>query len=268
MTTAVEQRKHPRKNEYSSMDAITLTGHVIVVTGASGGLGRGIALELARRGAKLALVYRTERSRAEETVQALHGEGATAIACQTKIGELRSVQDMIARVQDQLGGLTGLVNNAGITRDKALMMMTEKDWRDVIDTNLTGAFNVCRAAIITLMKQRRGRIVNISSVAGLRGIAGQVNYSASKAGMIGLTRALAREVAGYGITVNAVAPGYIDAGMVAKMTEKQRNEARARIPVGRFGTSAEIAHTVAFLMSDAAAYITGQVLVVDGGLSS
>lgn len=264
---AVAERRPRVAGRPAIVKAGSLREHVVLVTGASGGLGCAIALELGRQGAKVALTYRTERGRAEGVVEEIRRQGGSALACQTDVTNLRNVRQVMAEVQERFGGLTGLVNNAGIVRDKALMVMGEEDWRDVIETNLTGVFNTCRAAIVTLMKQRRGRIVNIASVAGLRGMAHQVNYSASKAGIIGLTQALAKEVAAYGITVNAVAPGYIDAGMVLALTERQREEAKARIPLGRLGKAEEVANAVTFLLSDAAEYITGQVLVVDGGLS-
>ena len=189
------------------------------------------------------------------------------MARRVDVTDFNAMQGIVEDTKERFGGFTGVVNNAGIIKDKALMMMAPEDWREVIETNLTGVFNACRAAIVTLMKQKSGRIVNVTSIAGLTGAARQVNYAASKAGVIGLTRALAKEVAPYGITVNAVAPGYIAAGMAAALDDKQQAEARTRIPLGRFGTAEEVAGTVAYLLSDAAAYMTGHVLVMDGGLS-
>ena len=244
-----------------------LSNQVVLITGGSRGLGRAIALELGRLGAAVACTYVKERAAADAVVGDITEQGGSAVAWQADVTEFKQVQDTIERTKERFGGLTGVVNNAGILRDKALMMMGPDDWTSVIDTNLTGVFNTCRAAIVTLMKQRSGRIVNLASVAGLSGMARQVNYSASKAGVIGLTKALAKEVAAYGITVNAVAPGYIATGMAAALPEERQAEAKARIPLGRFGKPEEVAGAVAYLLSDAAAYITGHVLVVDGGVS-
>ena len=250
-----------------STDAYSLRNKVILVTGASRGLGRFIAIELAKRGASLALTYLKESDAAEAVVHEITEMGERAIAFRADVTDLKNIQQVVEQAKEHFGGLTGLVNNAGIIRDKALMLMTPDDWHEVIETNLTGVFNVCRAAIVTLMKQKYGRVVNVASVAGLVGMARQVNYVSSKAGVIGLTKALAKEVAIYGITVNAVAPGYIDAGVVATLDEKLRQEAQSRIPVGKFGKPEDVAHAVAYLLSEAAAYITGQVLTIDGGLS-
>lgn len=250
-----------------STDIHSLKNHIILVTGASRGLGKSIAIELARRGASVALTYHKERDAAEVVVREIREIGERAVAFQADVADFKGVQQVIEQTKESFGGLTGLVNNAGIIRDKALMLMSPDDWHAVIETNLTGVFNACKAVIVTLMKQKYGRIVNIASVAGLIGMARQVNYASSKAGVIGFTKALAKEVATYGITVNAVAPGYIDAGMAATLDEKRRQEAQANIPVGRFGKPEEVAHAVAYLFSEAAAYMTGQVLAVDGGLS-
>ena len=244
-----------------------LKRQTILVTGGSRGLGSAIAVELARQGACVTITYFKEHEAAKAVVAEIKSEGGAAIACQVNVTDFRAVQRVVEETKEHFGGFTGLVNNAGIVRDKALMMMTPEDWAEVIQTNLSGVFNVCRAAIVTLMKQRYGRIVNISSVAGIRGLARQVNYSASKAGVIGFTQALAKEVAPYGVTVNAIAPGYLAGGIAATLSEKQQDEARARIPLGRFGKPEEVASAVAYLLGEEAAYITGQVLVVDGGLS-
>lgn len=245
----------------------SLAGQVVLVTGGSRGLGRAIATEVASHGASVVCTFAREREAAEQVVREITGSGASAIAIQVDVTDYQQVQGAISQTVERFGRLTGIINNAAIVRDRTLMMMTPSDWEDVIRTNLTGTFNTCKAAIVTLLKQRYGRIVNISSVAGVRGIQGQINYSASKAGMLGLTRSLAKEVAPFGITVNAIAPGYIDAGMAAGLPTNRKEEVAAQIPMHRFGTANEIASAVAFLLSDRAAYITGHVLVIDGGLS-
>src|SRR3989338_2055306 len=188
---------------------LNLRGEVILVTGGSGGLRRAIVHELGQLGAAVSIGFREHQEVAERAAEEIRRTSGSAIACRVDVRNLDEVRAMMERTAQELGEITGVVNNAGILRDKALMLMEEADWREVIDTNLTGVFNVCRACIVPMMKRKRGRIVNVSSTAGIRGNAGQTNYSASKAGMIGLTQALAKEVAGYGVTVNCVAPGFI-----------------------------------------------------------
>ena len=251
----------------ASHPAKLLDGQVILVTGGSRGIGRAIVEEVSREGAAVCFTYGQHQALAEEVAGQLAAQGQRVLALQADVRDFQRAQSVIAETLERFGQLDGLVNNAGIIRDKALMLMDLNDWKDVIETNLTGVFNYCRAAIVTLMKQRSGCIVNITSVSGLTGMARQVNYSASKAGIIGLTRALAKEVAGYGIRVNAVAPGYIETDMTNGLGEQQRVDAQKHIPLGRFGRSEEIASLVAILLSEKSSYMTGQVVAVEGGLA-
>lgn len=239
----------------------------IIVTGGSRGIGRAIVKELIRQGAKVVFTYSKENAAAEELVAQIKNSGGNVYALRADVRDFKRATEVISETTDRFGRLDGLVNNAGVTHDKAFMLIEPEDWQEVLDVNLTGVFNYCRASIITFMKQRSGRIVNISSIAGLVSAPRQVNYSASKAGVIGLTRSLAKEVVAYNITVNAVAPGYIETDMVATIPEKRRGELQREIPAGRFGRPEEIANIVAVLLSDLASYITGQTIPIDGGLS-
>jgi 3-oxoacyl-[acyl-carrier protein] reductase len=242
-----------------------LQGRIALVTGASQGIGRACALELARAGATVALAARNEAKLAEVAAEIV-AAGGQAAAFALDLASEDSIKAGAKAVIGRLGKVEILVNNAGITRDGLMMRMKRADWDDVMATNLTGAFLLTQALLPLMLRNRWGRIVNISSVVGRTGQAGQVNYAASKAGLIGLTRSLAREVASRSITVNAVAPGYIETPMTAVLDEKQRAAMMAQIPLGRPGTDLEIAQSVAFLASNAAAYITGHVLDVNGGM--
>ena len=245
----------------------SLEGRVAVVTGASRGIGRAISLELACRGAAVVINYNRSPEAAQEVVNQIQAAGWRANAVQADVSDFKQAHDLIKSAIDTLGGLDILVNNAGITRDTLIMMMGEEDWDNVMDTNLKSTFNCSKAAVRHMMRKRYGRIINITSVAGQFGNAGQTNYSASKAGQIGFTKALAREVAARNITVNAIAAGYIDTEIWANVPEEARQAAMAMIPLRRKGEAEEIAYAVAFLASDQAAYITGQVLGVDGGMA-
>ena len=242
-----------------------LKGRIALVTGASQGIGRACALELARAGAIVALAARNEAKLAEVAAE-IEAQGGQAAAFALDVASTESIKAGAKAVIERFGKVEILVNNAGITRDNLMLRMKRADWDDVLATNLTGAFLLTQALIGPMLKNRWGRIVNISSVVGRTGQAGQANYAASKAGLIGLTRSMAREFAPRAITVNAVAPGYIETPMTAVLDEKQLAAVMATIPLGRPGTDLEIAQSVAFLASDAAAYITGQVLDVNGGM--
>jgi len=246
-------------------DMANLQGRIALVTGASQGIGRACALELARAGATVALAARNEAKLAAVAAE-IEAAGGQAAAFALDVSSEESIKAGAKAVIERFGKVEILVNNAGITRDGLVMAMKRADWDDVLGTNLTGAFLLTQALLRPMLKNRWGRIVNISSVVGRTGQAGQANYAASKAGLIGLTRSMAREFASRGITVNAVAPGYIETSMTAVLDEKLRASMLAAIPLGRAGTDQDIAQSVAFLASDAAAYITGHVLDVNGGM--
>lgn len=246
---------------------MSMTNRTAVVTGGSRGIGRAVCVELAKQGANVVLCYAGNAAAAEESVQACNALGVQALAIRCDVTDANAVQEMIQKTLAQFGSIDILVNNAGITRDGLLMTMKEDAFDAVLDTNLKGAFLCTKAVVRTMMKQRYGRIINLSSVVGLRGNAGQVNYAASKAGLIGMTKSLAKELAGRGITVNAVAPGFIETDMTAVLPEAARAALLGSIPMQRLGCAEEVAAAVAFLAGDAAAYITGQVLCVDGGMA-
>lgn len=242
-----------------------LENKVAIVTGASRGIGQVIAEELARAGAKTVCVSRTEAD-IKKVSDGINNNGFASIAIACDIAKAEKFQELVKSVAEKFGSVDILVNNAGITKDNLIMRMSDDDWNAVLDTNLKGAFNGIKAVTRLMMKQRNGRIINISSVVGLTGNAGQANYAASKAGLIGLTKATAKELASRGITANCVAPGYIETDMTNQLSDKIKNALIEKIPLGRIGQTSDIASIVRFLASDEAGYITGQTITVDGGM--
>ena len=243
-----------------------LTGKRALVTGGSRGIGRDVVLRLAAEGVAVAVNYNTGEAEAHQVVREAEAHGVAALALRGSVADAKDAESLVEATVSQLGGIDILVNNAGITRDNLIMRMSEEDWDAVLDTNLKGAFLCTKAAVRPMLRQRSGRIINMSSVVALTGNAGQANYTAAKAGLIGFTKTIAREIASRGITVNAIAPGFIETRMIDAIPEDIRGQIKERIPLARFGSAEDVAACVAFLASDDASYITGQVLSVDGGL--
>ena len=246
---------------------LDLSGTTALVTGGTRGIGRAVVLALAVAGAKVAFTYRASSEAADALVAELESNGTEAFGIQAEAADPAAAEAAVAAVVERWGRIDALVVNAGITRDGLMIRMTAADWQAVIDTNLTGAFHICKAAYRPMMKQRSGSIVTLSSVVGVTGNAGQANYAASKAGLIGLTKSIARELAGRGVRANVVAPGYIATDMTAAVSEKAMEGIAAQIPLGKAGTPEDIAGAVVWLCSPAAAYVTGHVLHVDGGMA-
>ena len=244
-----------------------LKNKVALVTGAGRGIGRAIAIALAKEGAEVIINYNGSEGRAQEVKQTIEENGGKASIYKCNVSDFEACEAMIKDVVKEYGHLDILVNNAGITRDNLIMKMSEEDFDAVINANLKGCFNTIKAVSRQMLKQRSGRIINITSVSGILGNAGQANYSASKAGIIGLTRTMARELASRGITVNGIAPGFVDTDMTKVLPEQVREAATAQIPLGRFGKPEDIANMAAYLASEKASYITGQIISVDGGMA-
>jgi 3-oxoacyl-[acyl-carrier protein] reductase len=245
-----------------------LTDRIALVTGGSRGIGRATCVALARRGFLVAVNYRTGIDAAKETLSLIEESGGEGIVIEADVTDRAAIESMFEQVEDALGPVGVLVNNAGVRKDTLGVRMSDDMWDEVLATNLTGAFTCSRRALRTMIRERWGRMVNVSSVAGVHGSVGQGNYSAAKAGLVGLTRTLAREVARKNITVNAVAPGLVDTDLTSTLSETRRQELIAEIPMGRAGTSEEIAQLIAFLCSDDASYVTGTVVVADGGMTA
>lgn len=246
---------------------IDLSNKVALVTGASRGIGRAIALDLAASGARVVVNYRSQPQEADEVVAAIEQAGGTATAVQADVSQSADVERLIKTTQETYGGLDILINNAGITRDNLLLRMKDDEWDAVISTNLRSVYQLTKAVLRPMMKARWGRIITITSVVGLTGNAGQANYAAAKAGLIGFTKSVAREMASRGITANAVAPGYVETAITNVLSDEIKATALANIPAGRLGRPEDISKAVVFLASDAAAYITGQTLAIDGGMT-
>lgn len=244
-----------------------LNGKIAVVTGASRGIGKAIAMKFAQLGATVVINYNGSAQKAEEVKQSITADGGRAVIMQCNVADYDACEAFFKDVINQFGRIDILVNNAGITKDGLIMRMSEEDFTSVVDVNLKGTFHCIRFASRQMMKQRSGRIINMSSIVGISGNAGQINYAASKAGVIGMTKSAAKELASRGITVNAIAPGYIETDMTNVLSDKVKEETMKQIPLGRLGQTGDIAAAAAFLASDEAGYITGQVLAVDGGMA-
>lgn len=246
---------------------MSFLGRTAVISGGTRGIGRAICLELARQGCNIAFSYRNSGELADSLCSEISSLGSSAKSYRLTVEDHTAVLEMIGDVKERFNAIDYVVNNAGIVRDSLILRMKEKDWDDVIDTNLKGAFNMIKAVAPVMVKARQGSILNITSVSGLRGMAGQVNYSASKAGIVGLTKALARELAGRNVRVNALALGFIETNMTTGLDEEYKKSLLKNIPMGRFGNADEIAVIASFLLSGKSGYITGQVIQVDGGLA-
>lgn len=248
------------------METIILKGKNAIVTGASRGIGRAIAIKFAELGANVVLNYRSDINSVQEVVKEIEGKGVKALAIQGDVSSFEDSKRIIDEAMEKLGSIDILVNNAGITKDSLIMRMKEEEFDKVIEVNLKGVFNCTKHAVPVMVKQRSGKIINISSVVGLSGNAGQANYAAAKAGIIGFTKSVAKEIASRGITANAIAPGFIQTDMTEALGEKVKENIKVNIPLKRLGSPEDIANTAAFLASDMASYITGQVISVDGGM--
>lgn len=251
-----------------AMKIKSLADKTVIISGASRGIGRAVAIELAGEGADISFNFLSSEAEAKELEKELQNLGVKAKGFQVDIKDYDAVKSWVADTVGSFGGLDIIVNNAGITKDGALALMSPDNWKEVINTNLDGTFNLTKAAILIFMKQKSGNVINITSVSGIMGMARQTNYAASKAGIIGFSKSLAKEVASYNIRVNAVAPGFIETDMVKELNETYLEQVMKQVPLGRMGRAEEVAKAVNFLASDDSKYITGQTIVIDGGLSS
>ena len=245
---------------------MNLDGKIAVITGGSRGIGKAIAMKLARLGANIVVNYTSSANQAEEVVESIKNMGREAIAIKANVANFEEVQNFIAQAEEKFGKIDILINNAGVTKDKLLIKMNEDDWDKVIEVNLKGTYNCTKAVSRKMMKQRSGKIVNVASVVGINGNAGQSNYAASKAGIIGFTKSIAKELGVRGINVNAVAPGFIQTNMTDVLSDEVKDQIMSQIPMKKLGTPEDVANTIAFLCSDEAKYITGQVINIDGGM--